>query len=534
VRRIHEKEHVMAGNGKVFVSYAPEDAHVCLPIFAALDAWEVDYHAAPATLDSMQQIPPTVQRDLAERDVFIRVCSPAAQRSIPMNLLVSVYRGIQASDRQGSRRARRALINVILVPGYVREPFDNATLFIDATDRPRQEWLGELGRALGVTLMRSRLSRRAALGLGVAGIATVASLGAAGTFLLDYQARTQRPKLTPGQIVWKKQGSDKALPDPTIAGDVIYAASETGIFAFRLVDGHQLWRATPTVKRSYSSPRLVGQTLYVPLDNTIYALNPASGAKRWSVALTTGADLAAGPTYHDGVLYTMSDNGDITAFSASDGKKRWSQSTTARPNGDGYVSTPVADISGLYLASLDHNFYALDKATGAVKWTYLTRGPIHSSPAIADGVAYFGGEDSYVYALKTSDGSLLWRFKTERDIVSSPAVAGGAVFIGSNDQYLYALDAKSGALFWRSPAGDTDSSGFLTAEPIHGSPSVDGAVVAVRADETYYCFNVSDGSRRWRFKPGKGGNGLLTGIAVGNGVACFGFRGDHLLYVLGA
>jgi hypothetical protein len=45
---------------------------------------------------------------------------------------------------------------------------------------------------------------------------------------------------------------------------------------------------------------------------------------------------------------------------------------------------------------------------------------------------------------------------------------------------------------------------------------------------------VSDGSRRWRFKPGKGGDLDQSGIAVGSGVACFGFRADHLLYVLGA
>jgi len=524
----------MPGNGKVFVSYATEDAQVCLPLFAALDAWEVDYHAAPAALDQAQQLPSAVQRDLAERDVFVRVCSPAAQHSVAMNLQVSVFRAMQASERQRSRRVRRALINLILVPGYVREPFDNATIFIDATHRPRQDWLNELGRALGVTLLRSRLSRRAVLGLSVAGVATVASLGAAGTFLLDYQSRTQRPKPTPGQVVWKKQGSDKALPSPTIADDVIYTSSETGIFAFRAADGHQLWRATPTVKRSYGAPLIVGGVLYISLDNTIYALNTGSGSKRWSVALESGEDLAGGPTYFDGALYTISSSGVITARSASDGKKRWSQQTTARPDLNDNISTPVADASGVYFASLDHNCYALDRATGAVKWNYLTRGPIHSSPAVADGVVYFGGEDSYVYALKTSDGSLLWRFKTERDIISSPVVAGGAVFIGSNDQYLYALDAQTSALFWRALAGDTDSDGFLTAEPIHGSPSVEGNAVAVRANETYYCFNVSDGRRRWRFKPGKGGDQLQSGITVGSGVACFGFRGDHLLYVLGA
>jgi outer membrane protein assembly factor BamB len=441
---------------------------------------------------------------------------------------------MQAGERQRSRRANRALINLILVPGYVREPFDNATIFIDATDRPRQDWLNELGRALGASLLRSRLSRRAVLGLGAAGVATVASLGAGGIFLLDYQSRTQRPKLTPGQLLWKKQASDKATPNPSIAGDVIYTTSETGVYAYRIFDGHQLWRGTPSVKRIYGAPAVVGNVLYVSLDGAIYALNTSSGSKRWSVALESGEDLAGGPTYFDGVLYTISSSGVITARSASDGKKRWSQQTTALPDLNNYISTPLADASGVYFASLDHNCYALDRATGAVKWNYLTRGPIHSSPAVADGVVYFGGEDSYVYAVKARDGSLLWRFKTERDIISSPAVAGGAVFIGSNDQYLYALDAKTGALFWRSPAGDIDDNGFLTAEQIHGSPSVEGNAVAVRANETYYCFNVSDGTRRWRFKPGKGGDQQQSGIAVGGGVACFGFRGDHLLYVLGA
>jgi outer membrane protein assembly factor BamB len=524
----------MPGNGKVFVSYAPEDAQVCLPLFAALDAWEVDYHAAPAALDPAQQIPPAVQRDIAERDVYIRVCSPAAQHSVAMNLQVSVFRAMQAGERQRSRRANRALINLILVPGYVREPFDNATLFIDGTNRPRQDWLNELGRALGVTLLRSHLSRRAVLGLGVAGVATVASLSAGGIFLLDYQSRTQRPKLTPGQIVWKKKGSDKALPSPTIVDDVIYTSSETGIFAFRATDGHQLWRATPAVKRIYGSPQIVGNVLYVSLDNTIYALNTASGSKRWSVSLTTFTDFAGGPTEFEGVLYAISTNGDIIAFSASDGKQRWSQPTTASPDFDGNISTPVADHSGAYFGSRDHYFYALDKNSGTIKWKYLTRGPIHSSPAVSDGVVYFGGEDGYIYALKTSDGSLLWRFQTERDILSSPAVAGGAVFIGSNDQYLYALDAKTGALFWRALAGDIDSLGLTTAEQIHGSPSVYGDVVAVKANETYYSFNVTDGSRRWRFKPGEGGYQTNSEIAVSNGVAAFGFRGDHLLYVLGA
>ena len=165
----------MAGNGKVFVSHTPEDATLCMPLFAALDAWEVDYLSGSATLSAGRQLSDTLQQASAERDIFIRVCTPATQQSIAMGLQTSAFRGLQAADRQRGHGDRRSLINLILAPGYVREPFDNATLFIDATNRPRAAWMGDLSRALGLSRNRGRLSRRALLGLGAAAITTIAA-----------------------------------------------------------------------------------------------------------------------------------------------------------------------------------------------------------------------------------------------------------------------------------------------------------------------------------------------------------------------
>ncbi len=33
----------MPGNGKVFVSHEYKDNSLCIPLIAALDAWEIDY-----------------------------------------------------------------------------------------------------------------------------------------------------------------------------------------------------------------------------------------------------------------------------------------------------------------------------------------------------------------------------------------------------------------------------------------------------------------------------------------------------------
>jgi outer membrane protein assembly factor BamB len=524
----------MPGNGKVFISHTPEDASRCMPLFAALDAWEVDYWSGVATLDPTQQLTPAVQREIVGRDIFIRVCTPAAQRSIPMNLQVSAFRALQAADRRGSRGNRHALINLILDPGYVREPFDNATIFIDATNRPRADWLAELGRALGVTLIRGRLSRRALLGLGAAAATTVAALAATGAFLVDSQARSQHLAVRPGATAWQKDAGLKAPPVPALTDDTVYTFSDTGLYAFHLADGHQLWHADLKPTRTYGPPQVNGNTLYLGFDDGVYALNAAGGAKRWSMQLESG-DIAAGPVYQDGTLYLLSTNGGLAAWSASDGKQRWTQPTANVPDSlYNYVSGPAADAGSVYMGSVDHYVYAFTPSDGSTHWKYLTRGPIRSTPAAVNGVVYVGSLDGYVYALKATDGTLVWRFQTGGPVYSSPAVVGDVVFIGSRDQYLYALDASNGSLFWRSPAGDIDSLGFLKASNVDGAPAVDSGVVAVTAEQTIYAFNVRDGTRRWRLTPGTSDSQEVTDVAVANGLVCFGVRSSHSVFVLGA
>src|SRR5690349_12913576 len=43
-----------------------------------------------------------------------------------------------------------------------------------------------------------------------------------------------------------------------------------------------------------------------------------------------------------------------------------------------------------------------------LKWGYATGSRVQSSPAVVNGVVYFGSEDNNVYALKAGSGALLW------------------------------------------------------------------------------------------------------------------------------
>src|SRR5579863_3336097 len=45
-----------------------------------------------------------------------------------------------------------------------------------------------------------------------------------------------------------------------------------------------------------------------------------------------------------------------------------------------------------------------------LRWKFKTQGPVISTPAIADGVAYFGSNDHYLYAVDAASGTERWKF----------------------------------------------------------------------------------------------------------------------------
>ena len=71
----------------------------------------------------------------------------------------------------------------------------------------------------------------------------------------------------------------------------------------------------------------------------------------------------------------------------------------------------------VYVAAIDtdrgvNEFYALNAGTGAKLRSYLIEGDVYTSPAVANGVVYFGSDDGNLYALNSSTGAKLWSYAT--------------------------------------------------------------------------------------------------------------------------
>jgi len=223
-----------------------------------------------------------------------------------------------------------------------------------------------------------------------------------------------------------------------------------------------------------ASPALEGDTLYVAsTSGKLYAVDRAAGTKKWELDLKSR--LTSSPAVADGVVYLAAFDGNLYAVDARAGKVKWQFKTGGErrfsaphlhgmePAGDKmpdpfdcWLSSPVVWQGAVYFGSGDDNVYALDAATGALKWKFATGDVVHASPAIADGVLFIGSWDSYFYALDAATGKEKWRFKTGEDadthnqqgIQSSAAVADGMVYFGCRDAHLYALDAKTGEKKW--------------------------------------------------------------------------------------
>jgi outer membrane protein assembly factor BamB len=55
-----------------------------------------------------------------------------------------------------------------------------------------------------------------------------------------------------------------------------------------------------------------------------------------------------------------------------------------------------------------------------------------------------GSNDGYVYAIDAATGAIRWREQTGGVVNSSPVVSGGRVYIGTDNDAVYAFNAVTG------------------------------------------------------------------------------------------
>ncbi len=169
------------------------------------------------------------------------------------------------------------------------------------------------------------------------------------------------------------------------------ATALTGVHAVGATLSHGLRTNVGASIRSSST--VVNGVLYIGSENKVLAMIPSNGHKIWIYKKVSGTVSAV---VVNGVVYAGTGIGD-RVFAL---KRRTGLGLEIKIGG--IVDHPPWPTRFVYVCSSDHNVYALRASNGAKMWSYDTGVWTDSSPAVADGVVYVGGDK--LYALDASTG----------------------------------------------------------------------------------------------------------------------------------
>jgi hypothetical protein len=217
------------------------------------------------------------------------------------------------------------------------------------------------------------------------------------------------------------------------------------------------------------------------------ALEGKTGKAVWRTDI--GERIRSTPAIADGMVFVGTVQGRLHALALKDGSSRWkfdTEGTKLDSAKFGYdrrsiQSSPAVANGVVYFGARDGWVYAIGANDGKERWRYDHHiSWIITSPAVADGVVYDASSDgAFVQALNAADGTERWRTKTGAPLWSSPAICGGMLYIGDHSGFLRALDRTTGHELWffRS-AGDILSSPVVSGELVIFASS-DGSIYAL-------------------------------------------------------
>ena len=256
-------------------------------------------------------------------------------------------------------------------------------------------------------------------------------------------------------VLWAVPTSGPMTAAPAIVDGVAYFTDgllgSGGLRAIDVADGAELWNVALPGQPFGSTPAVVGGVAYIgDNEGNLTAIDLATRQVAWTVELA--ATISSSPAVADGMIVVNADD-TVYALDPATGETRW---TFANGGDGGYtLETSAALVDGVvFTTSLasdaDDSLWALDGATGEELWSYEPDEPGLSSPAYYDGIVYAGGTSGLV-AVDAATGDELWTSPIG-NVFSAPAVDDELVVVHTN-RNLVAVDPATGAELWRADTG---------------------------------------------------------------------------------
>lgn len=311
-----------------------------------------------------------------------------------------------------------------------------------------------------------------------------------------------------GKLIWKYSGTESfAYSSPTYKDGVIYVGGiDSYVYAFKALTGEIIWKYYTGPTGIESDAVIFGNTVYVGCnDDHLYAINADDGSLKWK--FLTGANVSSSPSVYNNLVCFGSSDGNMYALDTSSGQQVWKFQTGGMINQSGACLYN----GNLYFGSRDQYFYSIKAQDGTLNWAYPTEVSLEqASPTVVNGTVFMAGWYSVgnwsakgsVFAIDAASGVLKWEALPNTGFSSSPYVANEILYIGADDLYFYALNSANGETIWRKQILNNSA-----------SATVSQGTVYIGGGGTYhfYALDSQTGNEKWKFFIQ---NGLMTSSPV--------------------
>ncbi|MBI4182269.1 MAG: PQQ-binding-like beta-propeller repeat protein, partial [Candidatus Aenigmarchaeota archaeon] len=281
-----------------------------------------------------------------------------------------------------------------------------------------------------------------------------------------------------GQLQWAFATRDKVCAEPLVREGRVYVGSKDGSFyCLDARTGELRWKVGTRAPISSSAAWWEGRVYVGGWDGLLYCFLP-DGRLAWK--FPTKDLIAKKIAVGGGVAYAVSRDGSLYAVDALTGQRKW----VFRQRDSLPCSAPVLDKDMVFFAAtFQQRLFALRTADGSVAWSFPLTNLEYGQPTCEGEMVYMTANDGWVYALDRASGKVRWKYAEplRADWADGNAIAGGRMYIGSRNCKLVCLSLQ-GEKIWEFTTSLSEPSS-ITFEQERISPEGVFTVVQEAAPE---------------------------------------------------
>ncbi|WP_165396704.1 PQQ-binding-like beta-propeller repeat protein [Sphaerotilus mobilis] len=261
--------------------------------------------------------------------------------------------------------------------------------------------------------------------------------GAAGTDIVHAGA-DRVGLLRPGQAepVWQTTHglSGPAVFRPRADTRQVLVGSLRSLASWQLADGAVNWRRQATLQ--FGTPCLDRGRVYLGDGHALQALDAQNGNLLWRVDTTPDTLMSYAPTVVGDRVLVGPGNGRLYAVDRDDGRTIWTLDLADEWQ---YLRQLHVGANVLVAGSYKELLYGIAIDSGRVLWKF-NAGNFINSHHVSGQTAFLWSPTGWIFALDVATGALRWRHRTTAYDGRSGAWASVLAELASDDQHLYALD----------------------------------------------------------------------------------------------